>query len=92
MRFRDHISSVSKSSCSRIVLALDLSMLPSEIGFKDLKGRAMKVLSSVAQYICAVKINMQLLLPLGLYDGVRDIVDLAHDLGLPAIMDCKLSD
>lgn len=67
-------------------------MMPRDRDFKYLKDKAVKILSSVSSYICAVKINMQLLLPLGLYGGVSDIVRLAHDLGLPAIMDCKLSD
>ncbi|MEM0265380.1 MAG: orotidine-5'-phosphate decarboxylase, partial [Candidatus Methanomethylicia archaeon] len=82
----------SKMNHSRIILALDLSMMPRDSGFNLLKNTAMKILSSVANYICAVKINMQLLLPLGLYDGVSDIIRLAHDFNIPTIMDCKLSD
>jgi orotidine-5'-phosphate decarboxylase len=92
LRFKDYIASVSRSRGSRIILALDLSMLPRDAGFNSLKERAVKILSLVSPYICAVKVNMQLLLPLGLYGGVSDIVDLAHKLGIPAIMDCKLSD
>jgi len=92
VKFKDYIASISRSRGSRIILALDLSMLPRDEGFWSLKERAMKILSLVSPYICAVKINMQLLLPLGLYGGVSDIVDLAHDLGIPAIIDCKLSD
>jgi orotidine-5'-phosphate decarboxylase len=50
------------------------------------------MLRQVSEYICAVKINRQLVLSLGLRDGVDDIVDVAHELGLPTIMDAKLND
>ncbi|MCS7096879.1 MAG: orotidine-5'-phosphate decarboxylase [Candidatus Methanomethylicia archaeon] len=92
MDYKTFISSASNRNRSRIVLALDISSIPKSSEFKDLKYNAMKILSSISEYICAVKINMQLLLPLGLYGGVSDIIDLAHDNGLPVIMDCKLSD
>ncbi|MCS7386151.1 MAG: orotidine 5'-phosphate decarboxylase [archaeon GB-1867-005] len=92
MAFRYLIEKASEERKSRIVLALDLSALPKDLGREALKKRALKVLREVNQYICAVKINMQLLLPLGLYFGVKEVVDEAHSLGLPVIIDCKLSD
>jgi orotidine-5'-phosphate decarboxylase len=54
--------------------------------------RSGEMLRQVSEYICAVKINRQLVLSLGLRDGVDSIVALAHELGLPAIMDAKLND
>ena len=92
MRFIDFISESSYDRKSRVVLALDLSSFPRGDKFSSLKDDALKILSITNPYICAVKINMQLLLPLGLYDGLAGIIEKAHQLGLPVIMDCKLSD
>lgn len=46
----------------------------------------------MSDYICALKINRHLTLPLGLFTDTVKLVREAHDLGVPAIMDCKLSD
>ncbi|RLE55340.1 MAG: hypothetical protein DRJ26_00945 [Candidatus Methanomethylicota archaeon] len=92
MSFKSRIERVAKERKSRIVLALDLSALPKDLSQNTLKKRALNVLREVSPYVCAVKINMQLLLPLGLYYGVKEIIDEAHSLGLPTIIDCKLSD
>jgi len=90
--FKDELNRVSLEKNSRIILALDPSALPRDLTQEQLKSRAIKILRDVSPYICGVKINMQLLLPLGLYYGVKEIIDLAHNFGLPVIMDCKLSD
>lgn len=92
MRFKEFIEKSSIEHDSRIVLALDLSALPKDLDSNRLKNKAIKILKDVSPHICAVKINMQLLLPLGLYTGIKEIIDLAHNLDLPIIMDCKLSD
>jgi orotidine-5'-phosphate decarboxylase len=42
--------------------------------------------------VCAVKINHHLVLPLGTFDGVKDIVHKIHEKGLVAIMDAKVND
>ena len=73
---------------SSIILALDYSIQNP----KELLSRSLKALKAVAPHICALKINRQLVLPLGLYDGVKKIVSIAHELGLLAIMDCKIND
>jgi orotidine-5'-phosphate decarboxylase len=52
----------------------------------------MDILRKVRYSICAVKINRQLVLSLGLRDGVESIVMMAHEFSLPAIMDAKLND
>lgn len=78
----------AKETNSRIILALDL---PSDEP-SHLLSRSMEILEKVRPYICAVKINRQLVLSLGLFNGVHKIVALAHNRGLPAIMDCKIND
>jgi orotidine-5'-phosphate decarboxylase len=39
-----------------------------------------------------VKLNRQLVLPLGLYEGIQTLVREAHRLRIPVIMDAKLND
>jgi len=73
---------------SKIVLALD--QVPGGHGL--LLPKSLEILERVHPFICALKINRHLVLPLGLFDGTRKIVDKAHSLGLPAIMDCKIND
>ena len=77
-----------RKSESNIVLALD--SVPS--GSKNLLSKGLEILRRVHPYICAVKLNRHFLLPLGLYDGVKRIVEEAHSLNLPVIMDCKIND
>jgi len=74
---------------SNIILALDF---PYDENPKQLLPSSLKILESAAPYLCAVKFNRQLVLPLGLFDGVQKIVSRAHDLGLPTIMDAKIND
>jgi orotidine-5'-phosphate decarboxylase len=78
----------TKKAGSNIVLALDLPFDQPQ----RLLHRSVKTLETVHPYICAVKINRQLVLPLGLFEGVQKIVSSAHDYGLPTIMDCKIND
>ncbi len=73
---------------SNIVLALD----PSPENPRSLMSKSLDLLERVHPYLCAVKINRQLVLPLGLFDGVQKLVNCIHDLGLLAIMDCKIND
>jgi len=53
---------------------------------------AERILKEVNQYVCAVKINHHLVLPLGVFDGVQKLVKQAHEFGLMTIMDCKVND
>lgn len=73
---------------SRIVLALDVVADDPD----TILSRSMSILESVHEHICALKINHHLILPLGLFDGVRRIIKRAHELGLPTIADCKAND
>lgn len=42
--------------------------------------------------MCAVKFNRHLILPLGTFDGVEKLVEIVHEAGLTALMDCKIND
>jgi len=78
----------AKERGSNLILALDLPPLESH----HLLSRSLNLLEEVHPYICAVKVNHHLVLPLGLFNAFQRIVGLAHDLGLPTIMDCKIND
>jgi orotidine-5'-phosphate decarboxylase len=86
-KFSDRIAEISEKRRSKVIFALDPP--PSTPNLLD---KGLNLLSQVSQSICAVKINRHMLLPLGLLKGVKRLVDHAHRLGLPAIMDCKLND
>jgi orotidine-5'-phosphate decarboxylase len=81
----------SKKKESSIVLALDFPFQNPE-NRKDLLSRAEATLELVSSYVCAVKINHHLVLPLGTFDGVQELVKRIHEEGLLAIMDCKVND
>jgi orotidine-5'-phosphate decarboxylase len=78
----------SEKTGSNIVLALDLTQKKSS----NLLSKSIGMLETVYPYICAVKINRQLTLPLGVFEGIRKVVNFAHDYELPVIMDCKIND
>lgn len=84
---------------TRLVIGLDLtSKLPltSEVAWGTEKARleseARKIIELTSDYAIAYKINRHLMLPLGLFDRIPDIIDTIHDQALIAIMDCKLND
>lgn len=89
LSFKKLIEESEEERGSNIILALD-SVPSSESG--NLLSVSLKILDEAHSYICAVKLNRHLLLPLGLYDGVKRIVEKAHSLDLPVIMDCKIND
>ena len=78
----------AKKADSNIVLALDLPLNQPH----RLLSRSIEILETTHPYVCAVKINRQLVLPLGLFNGVQKILSSAQDLELPTIMDCKIND
>ena len=81
----------SKKKESSIILALDFPYQnPAEP--QNLLVKAQNLLGMVSPYICAVKINHHLVLPLGTFHGVQALVNQAHEAGLQAIMDCKVND
>ena len=81
----------ARSRKSNVVLALDFPFEKPE-NREALHAKAESVLDSACPYICAVKFNHHLVLPLGLFGGVQKLVKKAHDRGLMAIMDCKAND
>ena len=91
MSFKAKIQEAAKSKNSRLVLALDF---PFEVAVNRDKilGKAQKVLKAVHPYVCAVKINHHLTLPLGTFDGVQKLVGQIRDEGMLAIMDAKVND
>lgn len=74
-----------------IVLGLDFPYQNQE-NRGALLSKAQSILEAVHPYVCAVKINHHLVLPLGTFNGVQTLVKNAHDKGLLAIMDCKAND
>ncbi len=86
--FRQKIDKSSWKTKSNIILALDLPPDKPRL----LLSRSLQILNSVHPHLCALKLNRQAVLPLGLFDGVQKILSRAHDLGLPTIMDAKIND
>jgi orotidine-5'-phosphate decarboxylase len=91
LQFKFKIEEIAKANNSRIVLALDFPF--QDLGNRhELISKASDMLEQVYPYVCAVKINNHLVLPLGLFDGVKSLVDAIHAKGLLAIMDAKVND
>lgn len=88
LSFQLEMNRSSREQHSNLILALD----PPLDRPRQLLSQSMKILKKVYPHVCAVKINRHLVLPLGLFDGVQKIIQLAHNQGLPTIMDCKIND
>lgn len=91
MSFKPRMREAAKNKSSPFVLALDFPFEGVENRNRILV-KAQKVVKAVHPYICAVKINHHLVLPLGTFDGVQQIVEEIHEQGLLAIMDAKVND
>jgi orotidine-5'-phosphate decarboxylase len=91
MTFKIKMQEAVKSKKSRLVLALDF---PFEVAAnrENILIKAQKVLKAVQPYICAVKINHHLTLPLGTFEGVQQLVEQIRGQGMLAIMDAKVND
>ncbi len=77
----------SSSGKSLIILANDLD----ERNLNKLETRTLANIKILGKYICAIKFNFQLLLPLG-EKNLQKINQVAHDFGLQTIADIKLND
>ena len=88
MNFDEKISNAAENNQTRTVLALDLEDSDPE----RLVTRSRKILEEVKDFICAVKVNRQLVLGLGLRGVADSVLKLADDYSLPTIMDAKLND
>jgi orotidine-5'-phosphate decarboxylase len=91
MSFKAKMEATAKKKESSIVLALDFPF-HSPKNREELLVKAQGVLEAVHPYLCAVKINHHLVLPIGIFDGVKKLVTQVHEKGLLAIMDCKAND
>jgi orotidine-5'-phosphate decarboxylase len=91
LSFKAKIDETAKNNKSQIVLALDFPFQSLEKR-ESLLAKAQDVLEKVHSYVCGVKINHHLVLPLGTFDGVQKLIKRIHDKGLPVIMDCKAND
>ncbi len=83
--FKTRIKQIAKKN-GKIILANDY-----DFGVKNLDTKTIKNIEKLHQYICAVKINFHLLLPLG-YKEISKINKTAHKYGLQTIADIKLND
>ena len=86
MSFKEKLQKSAERNQSKIVLALDFAE-PYERRLR----RAQEVLGATKNAVAAVKVNHHLLLPYGLV-GLKPIVDVCKDQGLPLIADLKLND
>ena len=91
MSFKAKIEEAAKNKASRIVLALDFPYQNPEAR-DSLLAKAQNVLEEVHPYVCAVKLNHHLVLPLGTFNGVKQLISICHGKGLPVIIDCKAND
>ena len=91
MSFKAKIEETAKNKASRIVLALDFPY-QNPGARQGLLAKAQNVLEAIHPYVCAVKINHHLVLPLGTFNGVQKLIARIHEKGLPVIMDCKAND
>ncbi len=83
--FSSRITEASLVKRSRIILALDLTDKP------DLNEFALKTISQLESYICAVKLNFHLILPLSSSE-LSEVNRLVHSYDLQSIADIKLND
>ena len=85
--FSERIAIAAMEKKSPIVLALD----PRSSGRQRLQEFAAKTICAVEQYICAVKMNFHIILPLSATEISR-INKKIHSFGLQSIADIKLND
>jgi orotidine-5'-phosphate decarboxylase len=84
---------------SKLIIGLDLvadmagKEGPAVQAEKDrLEKEALNIVSQTAEHAVAFKINRQLVLPVGLFEGIPRIIDAIHDAGITVIADIKLND
>ncbi|MHA1906712.1 MAG: orotidine 5'-phosphate decarboxylase [Candidatus Thorarchaeota archaeon] len=99
MMYKRKLAAASFVRKSKLIIGLDLIADMSKVGTSDwrketerMENDAIRIIKETAEYAAAYKVNRQLVLPVGLYDGIPKILDTIHDNGLTAIMDCKIND
>lgn len=91
LSFKAKMEDAARSKNSRIILALDFPYEAPK-NRHEVLAKAQKILEAVHPFICAVKMNHHLILPLGAFDGVQQLVKQIQSDGLPIIMDAKVND
>jgi orotidine-5'-phosphate decarboxylase len=86
--FEARIKRAAERNETRTVLALDLE----DSDPQRLLTRSRELIREVNGLICAIKINRQLVMSLGLKVLADSILKLANELSLPTIIDAKLND
>jgi len=83
--FKTRLSQISKSN-GKIILANDY-----DSSVKNLQNKTIQNIKKLNPYLCGIKLNFHLLLPLSAKDIIK-INKTAHDYGLQTIADIKLND
>ena len=83
--FKTRISKISKSN-GKVILANDYDST-----VKNLESKTIQNIKTLHPYLCAIKLNFHLLLPLG-SKQISKINKTAHSFGLQTIADIKLND
>ena len=83
--FKTRISKISKSN-GKVILANDY-----DNSVKNLESKTIQNIKKLHPYLCAIKLNFHLLLPLG-SKQISKINKTAHSYGLQVIADIKLND
>jgi len=83
--FKTRISQISKKN-GKIILANDY-----DSSVNNLEKKTIQNIKNLHPYLCAIKLNFHLLLPLGSKE-ISKINKTAHDYGLQTIADIKLND
>ena len=83
-KFRNRIKKSAKQS--RIILANDYSNSTPKLEEKTIRN-----IKTLGNYLCGIKLNFHLLLPLGKKE-IKRINKTAHDFGIQTIADIKLND
>ena len=83
--FKTRLSQISKSN-GKVILANDYDFLE-----KNLQNKTIQNIKKLNPYLCGIKLNFHLLLPLSAKEIIK-INKTAHDYGLQTIADIKLND
>ena len=83
--FKTRLSQISKSN-GKVILANDY-----DLSVKNLQSKTLQNIKELNPYLCGIKLNFHLLLPLSAKEIIK-INKTAHDYGLQTIADIKLND
>jgi orotidine-5'-phosphate decarboxylase len=84
--YRDRIAEAAERKKSTIILALDPAP-----AIADLRGFAEKMITSLSDHVCAIKLNFHVILPLS-GSELASLTRLAHSHEIQCIADIKLND